>query len=77
MLDELGLGRCRDPLFGGDGLPFDGGVVIRAATGGAQPVHRSLDVIIAELAYLADASVRQVEMVWLAGSWQRASERTW
>lgn len=62
MLDERGLGRCRDPLFGGDGLPLDGGVVVRAATGGAQPVHRCLDVVVAELAYLAVASVRQVEM---------------
>jgi hypothetical protein len=52
-------GVCRtgatqgDPLFGRDVLEFDGRVIVGTATGRAQPVHRCLDVVVAELAYLA------------------------
>jgi hypothetical protein len=56
MLDVLRAGGIGDPLFGRDGLPLDGGVVVRPAAGGAQAVHRGLDVVVAELAYLARVS---------------------
>jgi hypothetical protein len=55
-----------DPLFRRNGLPFYGGVVIRAATGRTQAVHGRLDVVVAELAYLAGGQY--------AGSRRRAQE---
>ena len=45
--------RKGDPLFGSDVLELDGRVIVGTATGRAQPVHRCLDVVVAELAYLA------------------------
>jgi hypothetical protein len=56
MLDGLRSGGIRDPLFGRDGLPLDGGVVIWPATGRTQSIHRRLDVVVAELTYLAGVS---------------------
>jgi hypothetical protein len=56
MLDVPRAGGIGDPLFGGDGLPLDGGVVVRPAAGRAQSVHRGLDVVVAELTYLAGVS---------------------
>jgi hypothetical protein len=60
----------RDALFGCDVLELDGRVIVGTATGRAQPVHGRLDVVVAELAYLAGA---------LAGrAWGRARRRrTW
>jgi hypothetical protein len=50
-------GDMGDALFGGDVLELNGRVVVGTATGRTQAVHGRLDVVVAELAYLATGSV--------------------
>jgi len=71
LLGMLGRTGAGDPLFRRDILEFDGRVVIRATTGGTKTIHSSLNIVVAELAYLAARQYGQRMM----GSWHRA--RTW
>jgi hypothetical protein len=84
MLDVLRLGGIGDPLFGRDGLPLDGGVVVWPATRRTQSVHRRLDVVVAELTYLASVSVTtrnystgrcNVAYLVAAGTWSEVPVR--
>src|SRR5690242_16021992 len=50
---RAGAGHAGHALFGGDVLELDGRVVVGAATGRTQAVHGGLDVVVAELTYLA------------------------
>jgi hypothetical protein len=62
MLESPKKEGAGDALFGGDGLPLYRRVIVWSATGGAQPVHGSLDVVVAELAYLTRELARRLEM---------------
>lgn len=68
-----------DPLFGGDVLEFDGRVVVRTATGWTQAVHRCLDVVVAELAYLAGGQYGRpgVAVLGEVGAGMGGCWRTW
>ena len=48
-----GAERRDDALLGGDGFELYGGIVVGPAASGTQAVHVGLDVVVAELAYLA------------------------
>ena len=58
MLGQFGGTGAGDPLFRSDVLELDGRVVIGTATGRTQSVHRCLDVVVAELTYLATVLVQ-------------------
>ena len=62
-----------DPLFRSDILELDGRIVIRTATGRTQAIHRRLDIIVAELTYLATVLAQRLE----AGSSWLGGRRTW
>lgn len=62
-----------DPLFGSDVLELDGRVVVGTATGRTQSVHRCLDVVVAELAYLAAVLAQRLEVA----SPRLGHRRTW
>jgi hypothetical protein len=61
MLDGPEREGAGDPLFGRDGLPLYGRVIVGSAAGGTQPVHGRLDVVVAELAYLARGLAGRLE----------------
>lgn len=71
MLGQLGRDGAGDPLFGSDVLELDGRIVVGTATGRTQAVHRRLDVVVAELTYLATVLAQRLDVA-AARAWRRA-----
>lgn len=52
-MSTSGIQWRRHVLFGSDGLELNSGVIVDTAACRTQAVHIGLDVVVAELAYLA------------------------